>query len=190
MKEKYFIYTTQRRFIKDIINSWLNRETSAVFYNNFNKNWNLLFTFTVSIYHWISLEVQDRILSSSIKSFSSFYINKLDLLPSVILFKDSILDLEDLPNSVYQSYDLEMLTFPYYKVKDIWWLKKIYKVFDVSMDDVVYAERNIWDLKEWEDRFFLKNSGNTWNLFKYKIIDKNQIYCFCTNLAKRSLELQ
>ncbi len=185
MKESYFIYTTQKRFIKNILNSWLNRETAAAFFNNSECNWDLLFTLAVSIYHWISLEVQDIILNNNIKSFSSFYINYVDLLPSVILFNDCILDLDDIPNSVYQSYDSEMLTFPYYKVKHIWWLKKIYKVLDISIDDIIYAERNIWDLKGWEDRFFLKKFDNTWNLFKYKIIDKNQIYCFCTNLAKR-----
>ncbi len=187
MKERYFIYTTQKRFIKNILNSWLNRETAAAFFYDSRCNWDLLFTLAVSIYHWISLDVQNNILVNDIKSFSFFYDKHLDFIPSVILFEDSIPLLNEHHFNVYQSYDWERLTFPYYKIKDIWSLKKIYKVFDISIDDIVYSEHNIWDLIEWNDRFFSKSFDNIWDFFKCKIIDKKQIYSFCNNLAKKIL---
>lgn len=184
-KNNKYIYSTQSRYVNEIIKNWLNRETAAVF--DLSWKWELIFTLSIAIYHWISLNVQKIILQWKFQKFSDFYKKNMDLLPVIIIFKDSIDNKNLVTKNIYKSYNSEIFSHQYYKINELWKLKKIHKIIKISLNEVFKAEKDIKNyLKSSEDRFFNKIWENN-EIIRFKgeeLIDKDQIWILCTNLWK------
>ena len=183
---KQFLYSTQKRYVEEVRGHWLKRLTSAVFeipWDDFQID-QLLFTLGVSLCHGISLEAQKVMLETKVNSFSDFYREHLWWLPAVVLFSDE-LDLDWKKWDYYVSGDSKMSTYNYYKIKEIWDLKKISFLYEVSLDDVLLAEKDLaFPLELSYQRFFSKFWEEWKNIEKTSYISNSQMYGFSTWLAR------
>ena len=183
---KQFLYSTQKRYVEEVSNYWLKRLTSAVFEIPLEDfQWDqFLFTLGVSICHGISLEAQKVMLETGVYCFSDFYREHLWWLPAVVLFSDD-LKLEWKKGDFYVSDDGKLSTYNYYKIKEIWDLKKISFLYEVSLDDVLLAEKDLaFPLELSYQRFFSKFWEEWKNIEKTSYISNSQMYGFSMWLAR------
>ena len=183
---KQFLYSTQKRYVEEVRGHWLKRLTSAVFeipWDDFQID-QLLFTLGVSICHGISLEAQKVMLETKVNSFSDFYREHLWWLPAIVLFSDE-LDLDWNKWDYYVSGDSKLSTYNYYKIKDIWDLKKISFLYEISLIDVLLAEKDLmFPLQQSYQRFFSKFWEEWKSIEKIPYISNSQMYGFSMWLSR------
>lgn len=183
---KQFLYSTQKRYVEEVSNSWLKRLTSAVFeipFDDFQLD-QFLFTLGVSICHGISLEAQKVMLETKVNSFTDFYREHLGWLPAVVLFNDEV-NLDWKKGDYYLADDGKVSTYKYYKIKEIWDLSKISFLYEFCLDDVLKAEKDLsFPLEITYQRFFSKFWEDRKNIEKTPYISNSQMYSFSMWLAR------
>lgn len=195
MNDNFLLHWTQYRFLDKIKSEWLKHWNASLFYVwKWNWDWDLVFTITMTVYHAIWIIQQNDLLNRWYKKLSDYYVDNPDFLPVILIFRSKIAWV--LQRGIYQNIQNEwILSYPYTKISDTWdlnWNDLLYSTW-ISIEDVQEAEKWLWEIKQWNKRFFRKYwESSDWlvkdpNLIWYKLLDSEYIYRFCYLIAEKIL---